>query len=154
MSTDAPPQLPDDVALCHAMIGQLVGTNEAMQRRLAQLEHQLALLLRAHCGPRSEKVDPAQMALFETQPAPAEPAAVSSPEQTVREYKRRGGGRQMLPADVPRKRVEHTLLPEQLACPCCGKERTKFGEEISEQLEFVPASLHARSRRRASGRCE
>lgn len=48
----------------------------------------------------------------------------------------------MLPADLPRKRVEHTLQPEQLACPCCGKERTKFGEEISEQLEFVPASLH------------
>lgn len=142
MSTDAPTDLPDDVALCHAMIGQLYGTVSEQQRRLAQLEHQLALLLRAHCGPRSEKVDPAQLALFETTPASEEPPAAPIPEQTVREHKRRGGGRQMLPADLPRKRVEHTLSPEQLACPCCGKERTKFGEEISEQLEFVPASLH------------
>jgi transposase len=141
MSTDAPANLPEDVALCHAMIGQLYGTVSEQQRRLVQLEHQLALLLRAHCGLRSEKVDPAQLALFETQPASEQPAT-PVPAQTVREHKRRGGGRQALPADLPRQRVEHTLPPEQLACPCCGNERTKFGEEISEQLEFVPASLH------------
>ena len=141
MSKDAPTDLPEDVALCHAMIGQLYGTVSEQQRRLAQLEHQLALLLRAHCGPRSERIDPAQLALFETTSA-EEPAPPPIEEQKVREHVRRGGGRQMLPTDLPRKRVEHALSPEQLPCPCCGKERTKFAEEISEQLEFVPASLH------------
>jgi len=141
MSKEAPTDLPEDVALCHAMIGQLYGTVSEQQRRLAQLEHQLALLLRAHCGPRSEKIDPAQLALFETTSAeePTQPPIV---EQKVREHVRRGGGRQALPTDLPRKRIEHTLASEQLPCPCCGKERTKFGEEISEQLEFVPASLY------------
>jgi transposase len=143
MSTDAPAALPDDVALCHALIGQLSGTVSEQQRRLAQLEHQLALLLRAHCGPRSEKVDPAQLALFESQPSSEEPTAEPAvPEQTIREHVRRGGGRKALPDDLPRQRVEHLLPTEQLPCPCCGKERTKFGEEISEQLEFVPAVLH------------
>lgn len=142
MSKDAHAALPDDVALCHAMIGQLAGTVSEQQRRLAQLEHQLALLLRAHCGPRSEKVDPAQLALFETKPSPEEPVAEPAPpKQMVREHVRRGGGRKPLPADLPRKRIEHPLPAEQLPCPCCGQERTKFGEEISEQLEFVPASL-------------
>src|SRR4051812_41048427 len=141
MSKDAPTDLPEDVALCHAMIGQLYGTVSEQQRRLAQLEHQLALLLRAHCGPRSEKIDPAQLALFETTPA-EEPAQPPIAEQKVREHMRHGGGRQSLPTDLPRKRIEHTLASEQLPCPCCGKERTKFGEEISEQLEFVPASLY------------
>src|SRR3954454_3523798 len=98
MSTEAPAALPDDVALCHALIGQLSGTVSEQQRRLAQLEHQLALLLRAHCGPRSEKVDPAQLALFETQPSseesgPEPPAEGTVPEQTIREHVRRGGGR-------------------------------------------------------------
>lgn len=143
MSKDVPvePALPDDVALCHAMIGEQGLTIAQQQRRLAQLEHQLALLLRAHCGPRSEKVDPAQLALFETQPTPEEPA-IAPPvvEKLVREHVRRSG-RQPLPKDLPRKRIEHTLSAEQLPCPCCGKERTKFGEEVSEQLEFVPASL-------------
>ena len=139
--------LPDDVALCHAMLREQGLTIEQQERRLAQLEHQLALLLRAHCGPRSEKVDPAQLALFDTQPSSdeltPEPAAEeATPGQTIREHVRRGGGRQTLPADLPRKRIEHLLPPEQLSCPCCGKERTKFGEEISEQLEFVPAALH------------
>ena len=142
MSKDAPTDLPDDVALCHAMLLEQGLTIEQQGRRLAQLEHQLALLLRAHCGPRSEKVDPAQLALFETTPAAEEPAAAPAPEQTVCEHRRRGGGRRMLPTDLLRQRIEHTLSPEQLACPCCGNERTKFGEEISEQLEFVPASLH------------
>jgi transposase len=142
MSTDAPTELPEDVALCHAMIGQLYGTVSEQQRRLAQLEHQLALLLRAHCGPRSEKIDPAQLALFETKPTIEQPAATPVPEQTVREHQRHGGGRKELPAGLPRERVEHALSPEQLPCPCCGKDRTKFAEEISEQLEFVPASLH------------
>lgn len=35
MSTDAPTELPEDVALCHAMIGQLYGTVSEQQRRLA-----------------------------------------------------------------------------------------------------------------------
>src|SRR6185295_13525783 len=51
------------------------------------------------------------------------------------------GGRNEFPADLPRKRVEYRLPPEQLACPGCGQERKKFGEEVSEQLEFIPASL-------------
>src|SRR4029079_12460533 len=99
MSKDAPTDLPDDVALCHAMLLEQGLTIEQQGRRLAQLEHQLALLLRAHCGPRSEKVDPAQLALFETTPAAEEPAAAPAPEQTVCEHRRRGGGRRMLPTD-------------------------------------------------------
>jgi transposase len=34
------------------------------------------------------------------------------------------------------------LSPEELLCPCCGKTRKKIAEELSEQLEYMPASLH------------
>src|SRR4051812_36197029 len=98
MSTD---DSSHELAVLREVTRQQQNTIEEQQRRLAQLEHQLALLLRAHCGPRSEKVDPAQLALFETQPAPEEPAVALRAEQTVREPKRRGGGRQVLPADLP-----------------------------------------------------
>ena len=59
-------------------------------------------------------------------------------------------GRQRLPEGLPRKRVEYELSAEELPCPDCGHPRTKIGEEVSEQLEYVPSSLfviaHARFR--------
>ncbi len=145
MSTDAASAsspLPQDVGLCHAVIAQLTQTNADLTRKLQQVEHYLAQLLRSKYGPRSEKCDPAQWALFtaaiEKAAAEAPPAVAETP---VRQHVRRGGGRNELPADLPRQRIEYPLPPEALPCPCCGKERTKFGEEVSEQLEFVPASL-------------
>ncbi len=148
MNTDAAspsPPLPEDVGLCHAVIGQLQDTVESLQRRLEQTEHYLAQLLRQRYGPRSEKLDPAQLALFDLPTANAETAvqepAAAAPETNVKAHVRRGGGRNAFPADLPRKRVEYSLPPEQLPCPGCGQERTKFGEEVSEQLEFIPASL-------------
>lgn len=146
MSTEAASSspLPQDVGLCHAVIEQLTQSNADLTRKLAQIEHYLAQLLRQRYGPRSEKCDPAQLALFDAaaEASPAsdttEPAVAETP---VRGHTRRGGGRNELPPDLPRKRVEYPLPPEALPCPCCGQERTKFGEEVSEQLEFVPASL-------------
>jgi transposase len=36
----------------------------------------------------------------------------------------------------------HELSEEERRCPCCGKLRVKVSEEISEQLEFQPASFY------------
>jgi transposase len=141
MSTDAS-ALPADVATCHALIAQLEQTVTAQQRKLAQLEHSLAQLLRLQYGPRSENFDPRQQSLFEAEalaesPAPAPPVV----ETRVKSHVRRGGGRQELPPDLPRERIEHDLAEEQKPCPGCGELRQRIGCETSEQLEFVPASL-------------
>ena len=144
MSTDATLSLPEDPELLRAVATQQQATIEAQQRELEQLKHYVAQLLRQRYGPRSEKLDPAQLALFAAAEEAGQPQAQadSAPtEATVRAHTRRGGGRNEFPADLPRKRIEYKLPPEQLACPCCGQERAKFGEEISEQLEFIPASL-------------
>jgi transposase len=147
MSTDAT-VLPDDLAACHALIGQFSATVETQQRELDQLKHYLAQLLRARYGPRSEKIDPAQLALFDQNPTDchaAELAAEVLPEpepldQVVRAHRRRGK-RQALPADLPRERVEHDLTDAEKCCPGCGQQRARIGCETSEQLEFTPASL-------------
>jgi transposase len=145
MSTDAALALPEDPALLKAVAAQQQATIESQQRELEQLKHYVAQLLRQRYGPRSEKLDPAQLALFEL-PAPSAEASgqaeqPAAAQTAVKAHVRRGGGRNEFPAELPRQRVEYLLPPEQLACPCCGQERTKFGEETSEQLEFVPASL-------------
>ena len=136
--------LPEDPQLLRAIAAQQQATIEVQQRELEQLKHYVAQLLRQRYGPRSEKLDPAQLNLFDApsaadqDPGDLPPAAG---ETAVRAPVRRGGGRNEFPADLPRKRIEYQLPLEQLACPGCGHERTKFGEEVSEQLEFIPASL-------------
>ena len=42
-----------------------------------------------------------------------------------------------LPAHLPRE--VRTYLPKQKACPDCGGELNKFGEDVSEMLERMPA---------------
>src|SRR3954470_24608302 len=146
--------LPDDLGLCHEIIRQQVGTILESQRRIEQLEHQVQVLLRRQYGPRRESVDPDQLRLF-TEDAPedvAEGTIEQPPESEEAKPKRRWrrGGRQTLPESLPRMRIEYELTDEELPCPDCGCTRTKIGEDVSEQLEYVPSSLfviqHARFR--------
>jgi transposase len=142
--------LPDDLALCHEIIRQQADTIGESQRRIEQLEHQVELLLRRQFGPRRESVDPDQLRLFSDD----EPDhfAETPPEPEVAKSKRtwRRTGRQKFPEGLLRKRVEYELSAEELPCPDCGLARIKIGEELSEQLEYVPSSLfvivHARFR--------
>src|SRR5512135_1612103 len=144
MSEPAAP-LPDDLALCHEIIRQQADTIRESQRRIAQLEHQVEQLLRRQYGPRRESVDPAQLRLFTDAPDGVPESAIEEPPETEvakprRDWRRRG--RQRLPEHLPRKRVEYELSAEELPCPDCGHVRVKIGEEVSEQLEYVPASMH------------
>ena len=141
MSTDAFP-LPDDTALCHELIRQQADTIRQSQRKIEQLEHYLEQLLRRQFGPRRERLDPNQLALFDAGVAESAAEATVEPEAAEGSPRRRGGGRRPLPKELPRQRIEYQLPEAELPCPECGQRRQKIGEDVSEQLEFVPASLH------------
>ena len=155
-----PNELPDDLATAHELIRELAKTVHAQEHLIAKLQHQLEQLLRQRYGRKSQKLDPAQLLLFAreiltalgtepaaTQPAAGESAAAESapPEQPAEPAsnptKKNGHGRKPLPASLPRRPVFHDVKPEQLPCPDCGTLQTKIGEEVREQLEYVPASL-------------
>ena len=147
--------LPDDLALCHELIRQQADTIREARRRIEQLEHQVEQLLRRQYGPRSERLDPDQLRLFPDEATEAvvtgAPEGPPEPEDATPAHRRwRRRGRQRLPDHLPRRRVEYELSAEELPCPDCGHLRVKIGEEVSEQLEYVPSSLHvivhARSR--------
>jgi transposase len=135
--------LPQDVAGCHAVIQQLLEAVHQSQGRIGKLEHQLAQLLRHRYGQHAEKIDTAQLLLFAKDVLASDAEkTVDSPtpqEKPAKSKKRRG--RKRLPKDLPRKRMVHELSPEELLCPCCQNPREKISEEVSEQLEYVPASL-------------
>jgi transposase len=116
------------------------------------LQHQLQSLLRRVYGRSSEKLNPNQMQLFETlldnlapktfvEPEPTAASTDELPSNAVQPVKK-GHGRRRLPADLPRTKVLHDLPEEQKPCPCCGKLRHVIGQQISEQLDYVPARLN------------
>jgi hypothetical protein len=149
MITAADP-LPDDLDTAHQLIRELLETLGQQIHLNAKLQHQLEQLLRQRYGRKSERIDPAQLLLFaqeilaqaEPEPTPQPGPAPESPlPPGAPQPKKKGHGRKPLPASLPRKPILHDVPPEQLACPDCGTVRRRIGEEVREQLEYVPASL-------------
>jgi transposase len=133
--------LPDDLDTAHRQIRELAETLRQQVLLNARLQHQLEQLLRQRYGRSSERIDPAQLLLFAREMlAAAEPTPPPPPPATPGP-KPAGHGRKRLPGNLPRKRVIHDVPVEDRACPECGAERHKIGEEAREQLEYVPASL-------------
>lgn len=146
-------QLRQEVELLRAQRQQLLEQQAQHARTIDQLQHQLQYLLRRLYGRSAEKLDPKQLQLFETllaQLAPLTPGPAESTSQTsapadsapvTPRPATNGHGRRRLPADLPRQKVIHDLPEAQKPCPCCGKLRHVIGQEVSEQLDFVPAKL-------------
>jgi len=116
-------------------------------RHAAELKAAIQAILRRYYGPRSEKFDPRQLLLFgqavDALPLDEARIAEEAGEQLVtRRVKHRDQhGRQQLPECLERIEIEHDLEETQKACPACGHERRRIGAEISEQLEYFPASF-------------
>jgi transposase len=155
--------LPDDPALLKRLIvdrdalvarirEEAAVQLEAQAARLeakhaAEMKAAITALLRRYYGPRSETFDPRQLLLFgqvvEQMPLDAASIVEESGEllATRRVNNRHKHGRQQLPECLERIEIEHDLEDSQKACPACGNERYRIGAEVSEQLEYFPASF-------------
>ncbi len=134
--------LPNDVATLVALVQQQHATITAQQRELDQLKHYLERLQRDRFGPRSEKLDPNQLLLFENgEESPPSTTPLVEPSIVVKEHNRQKRRSRKLPESLPRERVEHDLSDAEKLCPDCGEVRQRIGSESSELLDFVPASL-------------
>jgi len=49
--------------------------------------------------------------------------------------------RKPLPKDLPRETRIIDIADEEKICPCCNGKLHQFGEETSEQLEYIPATV-------------
>jgi transposase len=140
------PFLPPDVENCHRVIWEYFETMLASQAHAERVEAEKAELIRRFFGPRRERFadDPAQGKLFETEGPPESDAAEPTPARVAEEEppaaprKKHRHGRRRFPANFPRVRREHQLSDAERRCPCCGKLRKIIGEEVSEQLDYVP----------------
>jgi transposase len=118
-------------------------TAEELQRALACLKEEYLILKRLLYGPRRERLteDPNQQHLFDTQalpPSPIPEPVVASQNQSPN--KRKGHGRRPIPDHIPRRDVLHDVAEAQRTCDC-GREKTKIGEDTTEQLDYEPGKL-------------
>lgn len=140
-----PKKLPETIEECHELLLELVRDNVQFQARIEQL-------LRKLFGRKSERLtDEENTFLKELFPeeeciephSPEEEIAEEPSEEKIVAAGHSGKrGAKSLPADLPRQRVEHDLPAELKVCAECGCEKKRIGEETSEQLEYVPASLY------------
>ena len=135
-------------------------------RSIAQLEHQIKLLLERIRGSRQERIDPDQLLLFSleelreiaAQLTQGDPQDELIDNPVGQQRRRRSGGRVgKLPDHLLREIVRHELSEQERTCPCCGELRREIGVETSEQLDLIPAQLKVIEHQRvkyACRRCE
>ena len=145
-ATTSPDELPDDLATLKRMVLMLLANIDLLTHEKLDLKHQLENMKHRLFGRKSEKLDEHQLLLFADllqqvqltesavkceEPKPAAPSR-PRPKPT---------GRKPIPDHLPRKRTE--LLPpkEELVCAIHGCEKIRIGEDVTEELEFVPASF-------------
>ena len=135
--------LPNDVAALKQII---LEEREQHQAAIDEaVKDAVAAVLRRYYGPRSEKFDPRQLLLFGQRLEDSQLDLTSIQEEsgegliTRRVKNRDQHGRQQLPEHLERIEIEHDL--DDKSCPACGNERSRMGHEVSEQLEYFPASF-------------
>jgi transposase len=142
--------LPDDIEALRTLVRQQQATIAAQDADLRardllieRMRLQLARLRRMQFGTSSERlqreIEQLELALEEveadagaTPPRPA-PAAASSPAAAK-------PVRRPLPDHLPREDVVHAPASD-CTCPRCGAALRAMGEDVTEQLEYVPASF-------------
>lgn len=140
------PNLPQDVAVLHGMIRELLDTLRNERTRNDQLANRLDLLLKRLFGPRADRVNPNQLSLFD-EPPPVADVPVSPPTTTpstivAATEKKPGHGRRKLPENL--KRVTEIVDVSEPEKKTVGGTWVKIGEEISEKIDFTPSSLFVR----------
>ncbi len=92
-------------------------------------------------------------------PVQAETTDESRQDETAEpaSLRRRHPGRRRLPADLPRERIEVIPPAGERHCTNCDTAKVRIGADITEELDYVPASFVIREYVRpkyACGRCQ
>ena len=139
--TESVDDLPNTVDELKAHIHQLT---LAYERQLAELQQKINLLLHKRFAPSSERAPPEQQGLFdEAELATLNPEPEFEEEEsiTIPAHERKRGKRAPLPQNLPRIEVLHDLSDEEKLCPHDGTPLKRIGEEVSEQLDIIPAQI-------------
>ena len=128
------------VAEKDTFITELKALIEKLQGQVGQYRH-------AKFGPKSEKLDPAQLelaledleaAIAETQQQiDAVEAKIADSETDSEKKPRKKRKARALPEHLTR--VERIIEPDSIVCPCGCGDMVKIGEDRVDRLDYIPA---------------
>ncbi|UCE57047.1 MAG: IS66 family transposase [Desulfobacterales bacterium] len=114
------------------------------QEKIHYLEEQLRLFKNELFGRSSEKrhePHPDQRPLFNGDDNHVAGNIQANDDTVViAAHTRKKRGRKPLPKDLPRIDIIHDLSEDEKQC-ACGARLTRFGEEVCEKLDYIPARL-------------
>ena len=133
-ATAIPEDLDRDALL--GRVRELESLLKNTEARCAKLQYKLDDLLRRMFSPKSEKLNPAQRALFGLTELPVMPPAPQGKSPRASAKGKRRGGRRAAPQNLPIHREVIDLPEEQKA------GLVMIREEITEQIEYTPSQFY------------
>ena len=131
----------------HAKIASVTAERDRANVEIDHLRQQIEWLKKQVFGKKSEKRaqeqadDGAQASLFDAECDATE--REEAEEISVPEHTRKKGGRRPLPEHLPRVEETIDVAEEEKRC-ACGCEKHRMGEDVSEELEVIPAQIFVR----------
>ena len=128
--------LPTDIAELQAMVSARDADLRVRDLMIEKLKHQLAGMRRHRFGASSETLDQLQLTLEDGEVGQAAEAAAGADREPPSDPEAKGQPkRKPLPAHLPRN--EEVLSPDS-ACGHCGGKLKKLGDDVTEELEYLP----------------
>jgi transposase len=136
-------QLPDTVEALQSLVLNFAELRQNYETEISVLKEEISILKHRLFGRKSEKlpVGTGQLLLFnEAEAGTAEDSGAAPENIAVPAHERRRGCRKPLPDNLPRVEALHDLPDEQKQC-ACGEQKSRIGEEVSEQLDIIPPKI-------------
>jgi transposase len=156
-------ELAQEADVLRAQLDEMFDAVRQKDRTIQDLEERVRYLLQKLYGRKSEKVHPEQLALAFAErdlelivpeiPSHADEAPDDESPREKQKKRSRRNGRVPLPEHLRRKRTEYHPDPEDLVCSCCQSAKERIGEEITEELEYEPASFLVKEHVRVKYAC-
>jgi transposase len=127
---------------------RLRAENRQLKQELTEAQRQIAELKRQLFGSKAESLTPVEQEQLDElqkdlEEATERPEAIGEEvlgeEEPAKGPKRTRRPRQPLPEHLEEETV--ALQPELEPCPGCGKMPEKIGEEVTEEIDYIPARL-------------
>jgi transposase len=129
---------------------RLRGQVQEYEQRLTEAREQIAELQRQLFGPKADRLTPEQQEQVNqltrdleaeaARPDAASDSVLAEEEPKSKDKRRRARGvRHPLPIHLETETV--VLEPELTRCNCCGEMPYRIGEEVTEEVDMVPAKL-------------
>jgi transposase len=133
------------------LLEQLGSLTPQCVERIAEAEAQIAELKRELFGPKADRLSPQQedqlKQVIDDMQAEAERAApdsdpvLSEEEESSKRKPRKPASRRRHPMPVHLETETITIEPDLTPCPGCGKMPNRIGDEVTEEIDFIPARL-------------